>query len=99
MRRTKPSASRLIPLIAVGLLISLVGCDVGYDYGPEWDGQLYVGGGYGPGYDRDHRDHAFRDDGGRHPIGEASDRGRASMGARGGGAGRGSSGGGGGGRR
>ena len=72
------------------LLMGLTGCVAGYGYddGPEWDGAVFVGGGYGPGYYRDHHYNAFHGDEGRHPVGAASDRGRASMGG-GGGAGHG----------
>jgi len=97
MRRIKPNVMKLMAPMAVTLLMGLAaGCGGGYvDVGPEWDGTVLVGGGYDGGYDRDHHPQAFRDEGGRHPAGAVSDRGRASMGPRAGGGGHASSGGGG----
>ncbi len=80
---------------AIGVLIfaisaSLAGCYGvygGYSDEPEWDGSVYLGGGYGPGgYDRDHRWHgnAFRGDG-RRSADAVSGRGHASLGPSGGG--------------
>lgn len=95
MRRNGTASPALIALMPAGLLFSLVGCYGGYaDNGPAPGGQVYVDGGYGPGYSRDRGNQAFRAQGGQHPVAAASDRGRASMGSRGGDAGHGSAGGG-----
>jgi hypothetical protein len=93
MRRNKPSVMPLARALAMTLVMGLAGCFpyVGVDEGPEWDGQVYVGGGYA----HDYHDNAFRWDGGHRPVSAGSDRGRASMGAaRAGGGGHGFSGGG-----
>jgi hypothetical protein len=96
MRRTKLSVMMLMAPMTAALLTGLAGCGGGYvDVGPEWDGTVYLGGGYDGRYERDHHPQAFRDEGGRHPAGAVSDRGRASMGARAAGGGHASSGGGG----
>ena len=91
VKPTKPSVILFVALVALTLAMGLAGCAVGVGYDgpePEWDGGLVVveGGGYGRGYDRD-RDHhaqAFHPEGGRGAA-AGSARGRASMGARGGG--------------
>ena len=86
MRRTKTNVVMMLIIpMAMTLLMVLPGCAQsygGYDgYGyadPEWDGQLYIQG----GYDRGYHNQAFRNEGGRHPVAVGSDRGRASMGSR-----------------
>jgi hypothetical protein len=56
MRRTKPSVMMLMAPMAAILLMGLAGCVAGYvDAGPEWDGTVFVGGGYARGYDRGRR--------------------------------------------
>ena len=109
MTQTKPSVRMLFAPMAVTLLMGLAGCAAGYvDEGPDWDGTVIVGGVYGRGgydhrgydrggYDRDQHAQVFHAEGGGHPVGMGSDRGRASMGARAGGGGGHSGGGGGGG--
>jgi hypothetical protein len=100
MRRHKPSVMMLMAPMAMTLLMGMAGCVGGYvDEGPEWDGQVYVGGGYDGGHDRDYHPQAFHAEGGGRPADVGSARGRASMGARagGGGGGGGHAGGGGGG--
>jgi hypothetical protein len=88
MRRMQPIFG--LSLIVISAL--LAGCSGGYggyvEEDPEWDGGVYVGDGYGPGYYRDHgwHDNAFRGDG-RHSAGEVSGRGHASLGGGGGGGG------------
>lgn len=81
MRRIKPSVMMLMAPVAMALLMGLAGCVADYGYGgdPEWDGTVFVGGGYG--HDRDYRGGAFHNEGGR-PAAQGSDRGRASMGGR-----------------
>ena len=94
MRRTKPSVTVIMALLAMALLMTVAGCAGGFGYvdeGPEWDGGVIVGGGYG----RDHHDNAFRQGDGRRSASAGSDRGRTSMGSPAGGGGHGSSGGGG----
>ena len=82
MRRTKPSVKMLLAPMAATLLMGLAGCVGGYvEAGPEWDGTVFVGGGYARGYDRGHPQ-AFHAEGGRRPAAVVSARGRASMGAR-----------------
>jgi len=88
MRRIKPSVRMSLAPIATTLLMGLAGCvgGVGYvDEGPEWNGVVVVGGGYDGGYNRDYHPQAFHNDGGPRPAAVASNRGRASMGASGGG--------------
>jgi hypothetical protein len=92
--------------MAVALLMGLAGCEVGVDGGPgpEWDGTVFVGGGYYDGHGgrrddghggdgRDYHAQAFHAEGG-HPAAAASARGNASRGTRSGGGGHASSGGG-----
>jgi hypothetical protein len=88
MRRTKPSVRMLMAPMAMTLLMGLSGCVGGYGYvdeGPEWDGTVFVGGGYDRGYDRGFHPQAFHNEGGFRPAAVGSARGRASMGARAGG--------------
>jgi hypothetical protein len=99
MRRTKRSEMMLLAPIAMTLLTGLVGCvggfgDVDECPGPEWNGVVVVGGGYGGGDNRDYHPQAFHNDGGPRRAAVASDRGRASMGGRAGGSGHAPSGGG-----
>jgi len=78
----------LMAPLAITLLMGLSGCvvsaypDRGPDWDGEWDGTVFVGG----GYDRDYHGGAFRSDG-HHSAGEGSARGHESMGGRGGGGG------------
>jgi hypothetical protein len=77
MKRTKLGAVIFVAPMALAMLIGLFGC-IPVDYGgPEWDGRLGYYDGYYGGYDHGH---AFRHDGGD----REGERGRASLGARGG---------------
>jgi hypothetical protein len=85
MRRTKPRVMMFMAPIAMALMMGLAGCVAGYaDGGPEWDGPVFVGGGYYGG-DRGYHPQAFHAESGRHTAAAGSARGRASMGARAGG--------------
>jgi len=105
MSRTKSSVMMMaLASMTMVLLMGLAGCSQGYygevgpgwgapygDAGPEWDGRVFVQG----GYDRDYHPQAFRAEGGGRPAVAGSDRGRASLGARTSGGGHAPSGGGG----
>jgi len=85
MRQAKARMVLLAMPMAITLLIGLAGCSQGYygypgydEVGSDWDGQVFVDGGYG----RDYHTQAFRAEGGRQPVAVGSERGRASMGAR-----------------
>jgi hypothetical protein len=82
MRRTRSRVKMLVAPLAVTLLMGLAGCvaTVG-DGGPEWGGPVLFGG----GFDRGYHAQAFHAERGGHPVNARSSRGRASMGARGGG--------------
>jgi hypothetical protein len=77
MRRMKLAVMMFMAPMATAMLMGFAGCvPVGFGPGPEWDGQLFIGGG-----GRDRHDQVFHAEGGN----REGDRGRSSMGGRAGG--------------
>jgi hypothetical protein len=85
MERVDSIRKSLRFVLGISLVAVLAGCYAsgGVYEEDDWGGPGYIGGGYGPGYYRDHHDrddYAFRGYDGRHGVHDADARGHASIG-------------------